>query len=217
MKQPSLLVILLLTACCGSGQVHVGLFGGGQLSRAHYLIFDRNVNKFPQETRWKYGFQAGAMLRTELERRLHFAPSIFVSRKGFDVTLDRPAFPPDTSAIANDVTLYTLEVAPLMQYYLSDEEGVRVFIKGGPSFDLQVSGRETYTTRNGQRIARKMKFSYSDYSFMAMNLLVHFGIETPGGWVIFAQYTHGIGGIVNTDSGPRIFHRAAGLSIGKYF
>jgi hypothetical protein len=34
--------------------------------------------------------------------------------------------------------------------------------------------------------------------------------------MLTTQYTHGIGSINNADFGPGIWHRALGISIGKY-
>jgi hypothetical protein len=62
-----------------------------------------------------------------------------------------------------------------------------------------------------------MKFSYIDYGHFGFSVLVHAGYEMANGFSIYGQYSHGIGSINNGDNGPKIFHRAAGISISYLF
>ncbi|MBM3414960.1 MAG: PorT family protein [Bacteroidetes bacterium] len=101
----------------------------------------------------------------------------------------------------NDVTLHTFELAPMLQYNFSEEDG-HFFIKAGPSIDVQLFGKEKFNKSGGGSVNRNMKFSFGDYGRFGANLLLQAGYETAGGFVIFAHYTHGIGSIVNTDNGP---------------
>jgi hypothetical protein len=77
-------------------------------------------------------------------------------------------------------------------------------------------GKETFNQSSGGSVSRNMKFGFADYGRIGANFLAHFGYETGSGFVFFAQYTYGIGSINNADGGPHIFHRAFGISIGKY-
>ena len=135
--------------------------------------------------------------------------------KGYKVTLDKPSFPPDSNAIDNNTTIHTFELSPLLQYDFGTQPG-HFFVRGGPSLDFQLFGKENFNRMNAGSVSRNMKFSFADYGHFAANLLLHVGYETESGFCIFAQYTHGIASINNADGGPRIFHRAAGISIGKY-
>ncbi|MFZ9387633.1 MAG: porin family protein [Chitinophagaceae bacterium] len=216
MRKTGILYLLVLIALSGNGQAEFGLFAGPQITSAKYSTPEINLGKTSQKTELKYGFQAGGTLRVQFENRFYFSPAVFYSMKGFKVTLTRPSLPPDTAAVNNDVTLHTFELAPLFQYNFSSEPG-HFFIKAGPSIDIQLTGREKYNTSGGGSVSRNMKFGFADYGRFGANLLLHLGYESAGGLVIFAHYTHGVGSIVNTDKGPRIVHRAAGLSIGKYF
>lgn len=182
-------------------QAEFGVFAGPQITDAAYSTPEINLGKTKQETEIKYGFQAGAMARIQFEGKLFFSPAVFYSMKGFKVKLTRPSFPPDSSAVDNDVTLHTFELAPMLQYNFSEEDG-HFFIKAGPSIDVQLFGKEKFNKSGGGSVNRNMKFSFGDYGRFGANLLLQAGYETAGGFVIFAHYTHGIGSIVNTDNGP---------------
>lgn len=216
MKKIYLLLVSTSITIAAAAQPEFGVFGGGQITSASFSTPEINLGKTKQETEMKFGFQAGGMARMQFEGGLYFSPAAFYSLKGFKVALTRPSLLPDTAAIANDVTLHTFEIAPLFQYNFSKEES-HFFVKAGPSFDVQIKGKEKFTKRSGELISRNMRFSFGDYGRLGANLLLHLGYETGSGLVFFAHYTHGIGSIVNTDNGPTIKHRAAGISIGKFF
>ncbi len=216
MKYISFLLLLLITGLIGQGQAEFGIFAGPQITSARYTTPEINLGKTKQNTNMKYGFQAGATARMQFEGKFYFSPAVFYSMKGFKVDFSRPSVPPDSAAVDNDLTIHTFEIAPLFQYNFSDNDG-HFFIKAGPSFDIQMTGREKFNLSTGGSVSRKMKFSFNDYGYLGANLLFHFGYETGGGLIIFAHFTHGIVCIINTDSGPRAWHRAAGISIGKYF
>lgn len=197
-------------------QPRFGVIAGGQTTWASYSTPEANLGKTKQKTDMKYGFQLGGIMKVQFEGQLYFAPAVFYSLKGYKVTLTRPSFPPDSAAIDNDVTLHTFEIAPLLQYNFSSNPG-HFFVKAGPSFDIQMTGKEKFNKSGGGSVSRNMKFGFGDYGYLGANLLLHLGYETSSGLVIFGHYTHGVGSIVNTDNGPRIVHRAAGITVGKYF
>jgi hypothetical protein len=91
------------------------------------------------------------------------------------------------------------------------------FIKAGPSLDFHLFGKETYNLKTGGSVSRTMPFSADgDYGHFSANMLMQLGYETRSGFMIFAQYTHGMASTNNEDKGPKIRHRAYGISIGKY-
>jgi hypothetical protein len=62
-----------------------------------------------------------------------------------------------------------------------------------------------------------MKFSTDgDYGHFSANMLMQLGFETGSGFFMFAQYTHGMASTNNEDNGPKIRHRAYGISLGFY-
>lgn len=216
MKKINLVFLSFFVVGAASSQAEFGVIAGPQMTSAKYSILDNNEKKIKQKTESKFGFYAGGTMRLQFEGNLFFSPAVFYSMKGYKVTLNRASFPPDSAAIDNDVTLHTFELAPMLQYNFSDDES-HFFIKAGPSIDIQLSGKETFNKTGGSSVSRKMKFSYADYGRFGANILLQLGYESSSGLIVFAQYTHGVGSIVNTDNGPLVLHRAMGISIGKYF
>jgi hypothetical protein len=211
MKILLLSVFTLFTTTIVKSQVEFGLFAGPQATSARY-----DIQGVKQKTSNKYGFQLGGIMKVPFENRLYFAPAIFYSMKGYKVTYSKFAYPPDPAASDNDVVLHNIETAALLQYDFSDKPG-HLFIRFGPSIETQLFGKEKFNKITGEKVSRSMKFSFADYGRFGASLLGHFGYETSGGFTIFAQYTFGVGSVSNTDGGPSIRHRAAGISIGKYF
>jgi len=192
-----------------TAQNQLAVFAGPQASTVRYSIEGQH-----QEAGYKFGFQAGIGMKTPFEGRIYFAPSVFYSLKGYDVSFSRVSFPPDSLAINNSTRLHTFEIAPLLQVDLGTGPG-HAYIKAGPSFDLQLSGKEEYDLKGGGTVSRDMKFSFADYGRFSFNALIQFGYETNS-FLVFAQYSHGLTSLNNFDGGPQIRHGVFGLSFGKY-
>jgi hypothetical protein len=206
----SLSVTLLITLFAHS-QFQFGFFAGPQATGARYTILNQK-----QKNEIKYGFQAGVGLKVPFENKLFFSPAAFYSLKGYKVTLTQFVYPPDTNAIDNNTTIHTFELAALLQYDFSSSPG-HLFIKAGPSLDFHLFGKETYNLKAGGSVNRNMTFSADgDYGHFSANMLMQIGYETGNGFMFFAQYTHGMASTNNSDGGPKIRHRAYGISIGKY-
>ncbi len=207
----SLITAALLLSFIANSQVEVGLFAGPQATSASYKVFGKK-----QKSDYKYGVMAGVNLKAPFDKNLFFTPAIYYSMKGYKVAFTQFAYPPDTAAKDNNTTIHTIELAALLQYDLGQGPG-HAFIKLGPTLDFHLFGKEKFNLKNGTAVDRNMKFSFDgDYGYVGANLLLQFGYETGSGFFIFGQYTHGVGSISNAEGGPRIFHRAFGLSFGKY-
>lgn len=204
------LLIFTVTVVSTRAQPLFGIFAGPQATSAKYTV--RGI-KQPADT--KVGFNLGGVLKVPLEGNIYFAPSAFYSLKGYKVTLNQKAFPPDTLANDNNTTLHTFELAVLLQLDFGNHPN-HFYIKGGPSLDLQLGGKEKFSLKNGTTVDRKMIFGFGDYGHFGANLLFQFGFETKTGFSIGAFYGHGIGSINNADYGPAIHHRAYALTFGKY-
>jgi hypothetical protein len=216
MKKVYLSFVFLFAALISNAQAEFGIFAGAQANTAHYDVIGLNLKKFKQETGFKFGFQAGAMMRVEFDKRWFFSPVVHYSMKGYTVTFDRVSIPPDSFAVDNDVTLHSFEIAPLAQYNFSDNPG-HLFVRFGPSINVHIFGNEKFNKTGGTTVDRKMKFSYADYGRFGASLQLHLGYETSSGFIIYGHYTHGIGSLVNTDGGPNVLNRSMGVSLGKYF
>lgn len=210
MKFFLLTIITLLITVAGISQVEFAFFAGPQTTATRYTIL--NVK---QHNDLKYGFQAGISFKVPFENKLFFAPAAFYSMKGYKVTFNRFAFPPDADAKDNNTTIHCVELAALLQYDFNNQPG-HLFIKAGPSLDFQLFGKESFNLISGGSVNRNMKYGFGDYGHYSANMLAQLGYETRSGFMVFAQYTHGMANISNVDEGPEIRHRVYGISVGKY-
>jgi len=201
-------LLLTITANC---QIEYGLFAGPQVTDVRYIINDKK-----QESSLKIGINAGFQMKVPFEGRLSFAPSIMYNLRGYNVKFDAPVFPPDTSAIDNNTTFHTIELAFLLQHDFNLEPG-HFFIRFGPSLDFALFGNEKFNTNANGTVDRAMKFGFADYGHYLASAILQFGYEAKNGLFVYAHYNYSLTTMNNADYGPGIGNRAAGLSIGKYF
>ncbi|MBA2499883.1 MAG: PorT family protein [Chitinophagaceae bacterium] len=192
------------------GPPELGVFAGPQITSAHYTVEGEK-----QETTYKFGYQAGVLLKVPFDNHLFFSPNVYYSLKGYDVTLKNGSYPPSTLAKNNNTTIHTIEVGGFLQYDFKKEPG-GFFVKAGPAFDFVFSGQETFTLADETIVDQPMKFSFGDYGRITASLNVQFGYETRSRYMFFAHYAHGLGSMNNADGGPQIKHRIIGISVGKY-
>jgi len=202
--------ILLFTLPANS-QVSYGVFAGPQVTGAHYTIRDKK-----QESSSKIGVNAGFQIKVPFEGRLSFAPSVMYNLRGYKVKFDRPAAPPDSSAIDNNTSYHTFELACLLQHDFNLKPG-HFFIRVGPSLDFILAGNETFHTNMNTTVDRPMKFSFGDYGAYLASVIVQVGYEAKKGLFVYAHYNYGLISMNNADNGPHIGNRAFGFTIGKYF
>ena len=202
--------LLLTFFSFAQGPAEIAIFAGPQMTNTSYYI--KNVK---QESKAKYGFQAGVAMKVPFDGRLFFAPSAYYSMKGYKVKYNLFAYPPDPAAADNNTTIHCFELAPMLQIDLGKNPG-HMFIKVGPSLDFQLLGKEKYNLTGGGTVDRNMKFGPGEYGTFSANLIGQIGYETANGFMFYAQYSHGAASINNADGGPAIRHRVFGISIGKY-
>lgn len=193
-----------------TAQNQLAVFGGLQGTSAKYL-----VNNQKQDVEMKIGGQAGLGIKVPFDGNLFFYPSAFYSMKGYDVTLKNPSFPPDLNAVNNNTTIHSFELAAMLQYDFGNKPS-HFFLRIGPSLDFQLFGKEKFNLANGTTVSRNMSWAPGNYGRYSANLNTHLGFEIGGSFFIYGQYTLGAASISNADGGPRIRHRAFGLSLGKY-
>lgn len=210
MKRFLLLTAVGCLAIVSQAQNKVLVFGGPQLSSAFY-----SVNGKEQHVNTKPGFHLGTAMKVPFEGHFYFTPSVFYSLKGYKVNLTEPSMPPDPMATANETRIHTMEIAPLFQFDFG-KKASHLFFRFGPTIDVQLSGRETFTLQDKTTISRKMKYSFKDYGYVGANVVGTLGYETKGGAYVGVTLSHGLGSINNTDYGARILHQVLGVSFGKY-
>jgi hypothetical protein len=198
-----------------NAQVQFAGFAGLQATSARYL-----VNGIKQPNKYKPGTMGGIAVKVEFDNQLYFFPAVFYNLKGYKVTLNNPAFPPSELAKAVDVTVHTIEVAPLLHFDFNKKPS-HLFVRFGPSVDYAYYGSESVDTVNAwgvkATVYRRMRFDFTEYGHFTAQANVHFGYETGKGLMVFAFYQRGFGSMNNHDGGPKIFHRIIGLSAGWLF
>ncbi len=206
------LVILpfLLFATYLTAQVKIGIVGGVLQNSADYRI--SNVK---QEVSNKYGFLLGATAKVPFEGIFFFSPSAQYTLKGFKASFDRISRIPDSAAIANNVTLHTLELAPLFQFDFSKKPS-HFFIKTGPYLDIYLLAKEKFTKGSGEQVSRNMPFSFTEYGRFGGGLQIMLGYEMKNNFFIQGLFNYGLGSMVNSDYGPGIRNRNFGLLLGKF-
>ena len=200
-------LLFTITANC---QIEYGVFAGPQATGVRYMI-----NDVKQESSLKIGINAGFQMKVPFEGRLSFAPAIMYNLRGFKVKFDTPVFPPDSSAVDNNTSFHTIELAFLLQHDFDLEPG-HFFIRFGPSLDFALFGNETFNTNMNTTVDRPMKFGFADYGHYLASAILQFGYEAKSGWFGYAHYNYSLTSMNNADYGPRIGNRAAGFTIGKY-
>jgi hypothetical protein len=170
-------IILLLTLSANS-QVTYGVFAGPQLTGARYTIRDKK-----QETTSKIGVNAGFQFKVPFEGRLSFAPSVMYNLRGYKVKFDSPAFPPDSSAIDNNASYHTFELAFLLQHDFNSKPG-HLFFRVGPSLDFILVGNETFNTNMNTTVDRPMKFSFGDYGAYLASVIFNLAMKQKMGCLV---------------------------------
>jgi len=199
----------LVMALSLDAQIRTHIFAGPQINGASYKILDEK-----QSTQFKPGFMIGGGIKVPFDNQLYFAPVAFYSLKGFKVDLTTPSFPPDTSAVSNDLTVHSVELGFLLQFDFSPASS-HLFLRTGPSLDFALIGKEKFVKPNGTTVNRNMKFGFGDYGHYLASGIVQFGYETEK-FYLMGQYHGTLGSISNADDGPKIKHRSFGISAGVY-
>lgn len=194
-----------------SAQVLVGIHAGIQQHTVDYKIQD-----VTQPVTGQTGFEAGVNMKVFFEEKLFFNPFLFYSLKKYKVSFNKPSYPPSDAALNDDVTMHTIEFAPLLQYDFTYNPS-HLFIRFGPSVDIGVGGNEHFDLQNNTTQQQKLTFSNAQYSRIALSAVGHVGFEFNNNFSIFGFYEYGFGSRNNADDGPKIFHRTFGIALGKYF
>ena len=205
------IVITLLSTFSVNSQIDLGVFAGPQLTGVRYTIEGKK-----QESSLKIGVNAGLQMKVPFENRLSFAPAIMYNLRGYKVKFDGIAYPPDSSAIDNNTSFHTIELAFLLQHDFNLAPG-HYFIRFGPSLDFALFGNEKFNTNTNGYVDRSMTFSFSEYGRYLASAILQFGFEAKNGLFIYGHYNYSLTTMNNQDLGPGIGNRAGGISIGKYF
>jgi hypothetical protein len=207
----TLIICFCFLSAAAFSQVLFGVHAG-----VHNHTVDYKIKDTAQTVTGEFGYQAGVNLKVFFEGRLFFNPFLFYSLKKYKVQFNKPSYPPSDAAINNDVTMHTVEFAPLLQFDFSNNPS-HFFVRFGPSLDVAISGTEKFVLNTNNTMQQQsMVFNNSQYSRFAASGVIHLGYEIKNSFSIFAHYEHGFVSRNNADDGPKIFHRTIGISLGKY-
>lgn len=209
-KYPLITLALFYSLTCLS-QNQVGIFGGIHTTTASYKVRDKK-----QTTTSKLGGQLALTLKVPFDNHLFFSPVVAYNLKGFKVQLTDSASIPGKDVVNNDLSVHSIDVAPLFHIELSKSPS-HLFVRFGPSVDVAFKGKEKLTFKDGKLEDRAMKFGSAYYSPITTTAVFHLGYETKGGFFVFGHYNHGLGSMNNSDFGPKARYRSFGLSLGTYF
>ena len=204
------LIVFLFAGHAATAQTRIALLAGVQATTSRYHVRDMK-----QSTTFKPGFIVGAGCKLEFEKKLFFSPAVFYSYKGYKVILDQAAYPPDIEAVKNNVSVHTLELAPMLEYDFS-LSAKHLFIKFGPSIDIQLYGREKISLISGNTVSRKMKYGFTEYGRYAGSAILQFGYQFNKDCFVQAYYSHGLADLNNADNGPNIKYRTFGIAAGVF-
>jgi hypothetical protein len=134
--------------------------------------------------------------------------------RGYKVKFDSPAFPPDSSAIDNNTSYHTFELAFLLQHDFNLKPG-HYFFRVGPVIGFYSCWQWNIQYKYEYYRDRPMKFSFGDYGAYLASVILQFGYETKNGLFGYAHYNYGLISMNNADNGPRIDNRALVLLLGN--
>jgi hypothetical protein len=206
----TILTAIFFLSIRAQGKPEWVVFTGAQMTTVKYRIDNQK-----QPNGFKAGVMGGAALKVQVDNNIYFFPAIYYSKKGYTVDFNRFSSPPGQAAKNNNTNIHTVEIAPLVQIDLSKKDA-HPFVRFGPAIDFAFGGTEQFDTAGG-RVKRPMIFSFGDYGRITASLNIHIGYEFKSGLMIFGHYAHGMGNMNNSDGGPFIVHRIAGISIGWRF
>jgi len=205
-----LTLLAFFVSVTGLSQNRIGIYGGIQSTTAAYKVRDKK-----QITDSKLGAQLALTLKVPFDNQLFFSPVVGYNLKGFRVQLTDSAAIPGKDVVNNELTVHSIDIAPLFHIDLSKNPS-HLFVRFGPSVDVTFKGKERVTLKDGKIEERAMKFGSAYYSPITTSAILHFGYETSGGFFVFGHYNHGLGSMNNSDFGPKARHRGFGFSLGMY-
>lgn len=205
MKFIAIAAFLCLSFTAGA-QVHWAIKAGAQISSAAYK---RDGGKIG--TRTVAGFNAGILGKIYFDDKVAFVTGFVYSGKGYRVK----TLPGDT---LKTYRLNYTEVPVMVQFDLSRARGQGFYCKAGPSVGIGVSGKESYTGRNGMQVKNKVVLSMTGnhLGVFDASLNAAFGYADSKRFFAEMAYAYGIGNINNDPNGPNIKSRVLSLSVGYF-
>jgi len=197
---------LLCLSLCINAQLHWAVKSGVQLNTASYKVEDA---KIPANS--IIGFNAGVLVKVYFDDKVAFVTGLQYNAKGYTVI-------PVAGDPKKTYRLNYTDIPVMIQVDLSKTRAGGLYFKAGPSVGIGVSGRETYTDKNGVEVRNKTILSMTGNHFGLFDASLNAAIGYSFTRKFFAEaaYAYGIGNINNDPAGPNIKTRVASLSVGYF-
>jgi hypothetical protein len=195
-KHVYLLPVMLLCSMIVTAQVQFGFKGGLHYSDAKAVSKDgEDLNVIGGG-----GLHLGAQMKVSFDKNVYFVPQMQYAYKNFTVEYNNA----DTSSIK--MKMHYLEIPLLLEYDLI-KENRGFFFQFGPSISVALAGNETITGKTGSAENSPIKYAFNAYGRMEANLVANAGYQFNRFMQFSVGYAHGLGTIVDGDSGPQITPR----------
>ena len=195
-KHVYLFPLMLLCGMITTAQVQFGFKGGLHYSDAR-AVSNQGENL---TVIGAGGIHLGVQMKVPFDKNLYFIPQMQYAYKNFTVEYNNT----DTASI--QMKMHYLEVPLLLEYNLV-KENRGFFFQFGPSISVALAGSETITGKTGSTQDKPIKFAFNAYGRMEANLVANAGYQFNPSMQFSLGYAHGLGSIVNGDSGPQITPR----------
>jgi Outer membrane protein beta-barrel domain len=201
-KYVYLLPIMLLCSMVVTAQVQFGFKGGLHYTDARAVSKDGNdLNVIGGG-----GIHLGTQMKVSFDKNVYFVPQLQYAYKNFSVEYHNA----DTASIK--MKMHYLEIPLLLEYDLI-KENRGFFFQFGPSLSVALAGNETITGKTGGTQDSPINYAFNAYGRMEANLVVNAGYQFNRFIQFSVGYAHGLGSIVDGDSGPEITPRMITASL----
>ena len=192
-----------------SQEVRFGATAGATFSNFHTELGDESYTG-----KFKPGFTAGVLVDIPMSKQFSFQPALNYVQKGSKDETTEPGY-----TYKVKTTLSYLEL-PLNVLYNTRGSKGNFFIGAGPSLSFGLSGKSSQESA-GEKSSEKVKFGSSDEDDLksfdgGANILA--GYETKSGFLVSANYYHGLSNLLSDDSDDYKFNnKYFGIKVGYMF
>lgn len=184
------------------GKIEYGIKGGYS-----HVFSDFSASK----TKGFSGGYAGVMMKIPFDNRLFFNPQIDLNYRG----MNAKSLPLGTYSKISEVQLRLMPVVQIDFKHPSKNENT-LFVMTGPSLGFGLIGKQTKQDGAGVPVKANLKYGYQHYGMYDASWHAGLGYETTNGLRILADYTYGLGNMINTDNGPSLRYHTVSVGIGYW-
>jgi Outer membrane protein beta-barrel domain len=185
--------------------IKFGIKGGYNLSLSSFIT----NKKLPVNP--VHGGFAGVMMKIPFDNRLSFTPHVDFAYRGTKTdSIQANQF--------SSVTEFQMRIMPLLQidFKHPDEKSNTLFVHFGPSIEFGLSGKQVKQDAANSKVSTDLKYGYQRYGRYDASWRTGIGYETTKGVRFLLEYAHGLGNMINTESGGTIKYRNISIGVGYW-